>query len=82
MKLASWKEYFGETLEFSGINYLEVSDDEECFIPKHAVEHEDEECLVWGDEIESISLIVGLRKYGTLSSDKGWTFSKVFLKKE
>ena len=42
MKLASWKEDFEETLDYSVINSLEVSEEGKCGISKHAVDHEDE----------------------------------------
>ena len=74
MKLASWKEDFDGRLDYWGIIYVEVS--------KHSVEHEEEECLMWGDYVASISLTVGWMKDGTFSLDKGWTVAKVFIGKK
>ena len=45
MKLASWKEDFEGRLDSPGIISMEVSNEEECDISKHADECEDEECL-------------------------------------
>ena len=82
MKLTSWKEYFEGRLDSSGIDSVEVSNEEECEMSKYAVEHEDEKCLVRGDEIASISLIVEWRKDGTLCLEKGCKVAKFFLGKK
>ena len=81
-KLAYWKEDFEGRLDSSGNSSLEVSDEEECCIQKHVVEYEDEECLMWGDEIASISLIVGYKNDGTFFLDKRCKVANVFLGKK
>ena len=53
MKLASWKEDFEGRSDSSGISFMEVSNEEECGISKHAVECKDEKCLVIWVEVES-----------------------------
>ena len=45
MKLASWKRYFEGRLDSSGIGSIEVLNEKECGISKHAIEYEDDECL-------------------------------------
>ena len=42
MKLESWKEYFEGRLHSSGINSLEVLNEEEFYVTKHADECEDD----------------------------------------
>ena len=75
-KLASWKEDFEGRLDFLGISYLEVSNEEECAISKCVVTHEDGKCLAI--RVEVLSWILSWEGNPFEVQDSGPCFLKVW----